>query len=287
MSKPVLGRGFETLLSPKPVALEGERVLSVETSSVVPSPLQPRRQFTPEQLDELTQSIGELGIIQPLIVRPVDGKYELIAGERRWRAACALGLGAVPVVVRRAGEREVLEMALIENLQRENLSPIEEARGYSRLKKEFKLKQEDIARRVGKSRAAVANTMRLLELAPLCQEMLVDGRITVGHAKVLLGVKDRDIQERIAQEIAKRSLTVRHTEKMVHNFLNPKPASPGERKPLPPIYEPFCRKLSKKFATPVTISPRGTRGTIEISYANRAELIRLIESFGLDASRLR
>lgn len=288
MPKPVLGRGFSTLISPRPTQQDGERVLSVELSSIVPSPLQPRRVFTPEQLDELTKSIEELGIIQPLIVRRVGEQYELIAGERRWRAACALGMQCAPVVVRKAEDREVLEMALIENLQRENLSPIEEAQGYLRLKKEFKLKQDEIARRVGKSRAAVANTMRLLELTPLCQEMLVNGKITVGHAKVLLGVKDAELQNRIAQEIDKRSLTVRHTEKMVQNFLNPKAApAPAEKKPLPPIYEPFCKKLSRQFATPVTISPRGSRGTIEISYASRAELIRLLETFGLDTSRLK
>ena len=287
MAKPVLGRGFSTLVSPAVSDGDGERVLFVELSRIVPSPLQPRRHFTADQLEELTNSIRELGIIQPLIVRLAGEQFELIAGERRWRAASALKLDKVPVVARKASDREVLEMALIENLQRENLSPIEEALGYARLRKEFKLKQEDIARRVGKSRAAVANTMRLLELAPACQEMLVAGDISVGHAKVLLGVKDKEIQERIAQEIARRSLTVRHTEKMVQNFLNPKVVGAGEKKPLPPIYEPYCKKLSKQFATPVTITPRGNHGSIEISYANRSELVRLLEIFGLDTSKLK
>ncbi len=287
MAKPVLGRGFSTLVSPVAPEGEGERVLFVELSRIVPSPLQPRRHFTAEQLEELTKSIRELGIIQPLIVRRSGEQFELIAGERRWRAASSLKLDKVPVVTRKASDREVLEMALIENLQRENLSPIEEALGYARLRKEFKLKQEDIARRVGKSRAAVANTMRLLELAEPCQNMLVAGEISVGHAKVLLGVKDKEIQERIAQEVARRSLTVRHTEKMVQNFLNPKVVASGDKKPLPPIYEPYCKKLSKQFATPVMITPRGNHGSIEISYANRSELVRLLEIFGLDTSKLK
>ncbi|WP_218107258.1 ParB/RepB/Spo0J family partition protein [Akkermansia glycaniphila] len=262
-----------------------DQVLQVGLGEVVPSPLQPRRQFTEEQLAELVESIREHGIIQPLIVREVDGKYELIAGERRWRAAGKLGKENVPIIVREASDRDVLEMALIENLQRENLTPIEEAFGYVRLRKEFKMKQEEISRRVGKSRASVANIMRLLELSEPCQEMLVSGGISMGHAKVLLSLKDQEVQTRVAQDIERRSLTVRQTEKIVHNILNPKEEAPA-KKTVSPVLEPYCHRLTKQFGTPVTISAKGAHGTIEISYSNRSELVRLLEIFGMDASEL-
>ncbi|MBT9450129.1 ParB/RepB/Spo0J family partition protein [Akkermansia glycaniphila] len=262
-----------------------DQVLQVGLGEVVPSPLQPRRQFTEEQLAELVESIREHGIIQPLIVREVDGKYELIAGERRWRAAGKLGKENVPIIVREASDRDVLEMALIENLQRENLTPIEEAFGYVRLRKEFKMKQEEISRRVGKSRAAVANIMRLLELSEPCQEMLVSGGISMGHAKVLLSLKDQEVQTRVAQDIERRSLTVRQTEKIVHNILNPKEEAHA-KKTVSPVLEPYCHRLTKQFGTPVTISAKGAHGTIEISYSNRSELVRLLEIFGMDASEL-
>lgn len=291
MAKRALGRGFSTLVTPVAsqqnmlAANAQDQVLQVGLGEVVPSPLQPRRQFTEEQLAELVESIREHGIIQPLIVREVDGKYELIAGERRWRAAGKLGKANVPIIVREASDRDVLEMALIENLQRENLTPIEEAFGYVRLRKEFKMKQEEISRRVGKSRAAVANIMRLLELSEPCQEMLVSGGISMGHAKVLLSLKDQEVQTRVAQDIERRSLTVRQTEKIVHNILNPKEEAPT-KKTVSPVLEPYCHRLTKQFGTPVTISAKGAHGTIEISYSNRSELVRLLEIFGMDASEL-
>lgn len=291
MAKRALGRGFSTLVTPVAsqqnmlAANAQDQVLQVGLGEVVPSPLQPRRQFTEEQLAELVESIREHGIIQPLIVREVDGKYELIAGERRWRAAGKLGKENVPIIVREASDRDVLEMALIENLQRENLTPIEEAFGYVRLRKEFKMKQEEISRRVGKSRAAVANIMRLLELSEPCQEMLVSGGISMGHAKVLLSLKDQEVQTRVAQDIERRSLTVRQTEKIVHNILNPKEEAPA-KKTVSPVLEPYCHRLTKQFGTPVTISAKGAHGTIEISYSNRSELVRLLEIFGMDASEL-
>lgn len=291
MAKRALGRGFSTLVTPVAsqqnmlAANAQDQVLQVGLGEVVPSPLQPRRQFTEEQLAELVESIREHGIIQPLIVREVDGKYELIAGERRWRAAGKLGKENVPIIVREASDRDVLEMALIENLQRENLTPIEEAFGYVRLRKEFKMKQEEISRRVGKSRASVANIMRLLELSEPCQEMLVSGGISMGHAKVLLSLKDQEVQTRVAQDIERRSLTVRQTEKIVHNILNPKEEAPA-KKTVSPVLEPYCHRLTKQFGTPVTISAKGAHGTIEISYSNRSELVRLLEIFGMDASEL-
>ncbi|HEY0789505.1 MAG TPA: ParB/RepB/Spo0J family partition protein, partial [Chthoniobacterales bacterium] len=193
MGKVVLGKGLGALINtPKPVAATaaepGHRVEQIALAEVVPSPLQPRKSFEPQHLDELVESIREHGIIQPLIVRRVAGKCELIAGERRWRAAGQLGLADVPVIVRQASDRDVLEMALIENLQREDLNPIEEAVAYKRLAAEFELRQEDIAARVGKSRSVIANSLRLLDLHPQVQSYLVRGRLSVGHAKVLLGL---------------------------------------------------------------------------------------------------
>lgn len=198
MAKPALGKGFDALinqnLSRESLAAPqaGDVVYQLSHAAIIPSSLQPRAIFTPEQLAELVDSIKEHGIIQPLIVRETqNGKYELIAGERRWRASGILGLSTVPAIIREASDKDVLELALIENLQRENLSPLEEAAGYMRLKTEFRMKQGDIAKRVGKSRAAVANSMRLLDLPQPVQDMLGNTFISVGHAKVLLSLKTR------------------------------------------------------------------------------------------------
>ena len=179
----------------------------------MPSPLQPRKAFQSEQLQELVESIREHGIIQPLIVRKVEGKCELIAGERRWRAASQLGLKEAPVIVRQASDRDVLELALIENLQREDLNPIEEAHAYRRLAEEFSLRQEDIAQRVGKSRSVVANSLRLLDLHSQVQAYLAQGRLSVGHAKVLLALQNQDEQLVAAELTIRQAATVRMTER--------------------------------------------------------------------------
>ena len=194
MAKVALGKGLSALINPRvasptPVAESGERVQNVALDQIVPTPLQPRTDFRGERLLELIESIKVHGIIQPLIVRQNNGKYELIAGERRWRAACEIGLDEAPIIVRKATDQEVLELALIENLQREDLNPIEEAQAFARLAREFGLKQEEIAQKVGKSRAGVANSMRLLELHPDIQAWLTQGRVSVGHAKVLLSLE--------------------------------------------------------------------------------------------------
>ncbi|HET6409250.1 MAG TPA: ParB/RepB/Spo0J family partition protein, partial [Chthoniobacteraceae bacterium] len=224
MAKAALGKGLGALISsrpasplvsPTPALEQGERVQSVALNKIVASPFQPRTVFREENLEELVNSIREHGIIQPLIVRVRDGRMELIAGERRWRAAQKVGLPEAPVIVREAEDRDVLELALIENLQREDLNPIEEAKAFARLAREFGEKQEEIAQKVGKSRAAVANAMRLLELDEDVQGWLVQDRISVGHAKVLLSLRSRDEQRLIAEEILKRSLTVRGAEKLI------------------------------------------------------------------------
>ena len=218
MAKPALGKGFDALinqnLSRESLAAPqaGDVVHQLSHAAIIPSSLQPRAIFTPEQLAELVDSIKEHGIIQPLIVRKTQsGKYELIAGERRWRASGILGLSTVPAIIREASDKDVLELALIENLQRENLSPLEEAAGYMRLKTEFRMKQGDIAKRVGKSRAAVANSMRLLDLPQPVQDMLGNTFISVGHAKVLLSLKNKDQQIQLGRDIVNKGYTVRQT----------------------------------------------------------------------------
>src|SRR5213592_3503988 len=220
MAKTGLGKGLSALIGTRPepvrpdVAL-GESVHQVRLATIVPSPLQPRKEFAPEALQELVDSIRQHGIIQPLIVRQIDGRHELIAGERRWRAAQEAGLTQVPVIVRTASDSEVLELSLIENLQRADLNPIEEAQAYARLSNEFGMRQEDIAQKVGRSRAAVANSMRLLDLHQQVQTWLTQGLLSVGHAKVLLALKEPEEQRAVAETILRRSATVRATERLV------------------------------------------------------------------------
>src|SRR6476469_8310874 len=199
MARSGLGKGLGALISVAPALRvpepqSGEQVHQVSLAAIVPSPLQPRREFEREALAELVESIRQRGIIQPLIVRPREGQFELIAGERRWRAAKEVGLAEAPVIVRQATDLEVLELSLIENLQRADLNPIEEAQAYARLAGEFGMRQEDIAQKVGKSRASVANAMRLLDLDQQIQTWVVQDLLSVGHATVLLGLKAHDEQ---------------------------------------------------------------------------------------------
>ena len=201
MAKSALGKGLGALIgTPRPIprteadTAQDEKIRTVALANISPSPLQPRKEFERDALLELVESIRQHGIIQPLIVRPVDGRHELIAGERRWRAAQEAGLTEVPVIIRYATDLEVLELSLIENLQRQDLNPIEEAQGYARLAGEFGMRQEDIALKVGRSRAAVANAMRLLDLHRQIQIWLTQDLLSVGHAKVLLALKSPEEQ---------------------------------------------------------------------------------------------
>src|SRR4051794_36997595 len=251
MAKSALGKGLSALISTRPpgIRLEaepGEKIQQVNLGTVVPSPLQPRKNFAPEALAELVESIRQHGIIQPLVVRNVGGKHELIAGERRWRAAQEAGLAQVPIITRVATDLEVLELSLIENLQRADLNPIEEAQAYSRLANEFGMRQEDIAQKVGRSRAAVANSMRLLDLHQQVQMWVTQGLLSVGHAKVLLALKEPDEQRAVAETILRRSATVRATERLV------------ARQPGPPRARPRPRRAATA-ATPATRAALHTR----------------------------
>lgn len=300
MAKQALGKGLGALIK-KSQALPGapvsgtadddsQRVRDIPIDNVIPSPLQPRNQFIDAPLDDLVESIRQHGIIQPLIARLVDGKYELIAGERRWRASKKLGLATVPVIERVASDRDVLEMALIENLQREDLNPIEEAAGYVRLAKEFTLKQEEIATRVGKSRASVANAMRLLDLHPDIQLNLAQGQITVGHAKAILALKDADTQKLAADQIIRRKLTVRAAEKLTQSLLT-NPSGSADPKQVPPReidiqIRDLTKRLQEHLATHVSVNHSAKKGRIEIEYYGNDDLDRILGLLKLPGATL-
>ena len=288
-----LGKGLGALINTRvaaqvPSEEQGERIQNIRLDQIVPSPLQPRTEFRDEQLRDLIESIRERGIIQPLIVRLAGGKYELIAGERRFRASLQVGLTEAPVIVRKASDQEVLELALIENLQRADLNPIEEAAAYNRLSKEFHLTQEEIARRVGKSRASVANAMRLMELDAEVQVHLTQGRLTVGHAKVLLGIKNPSEQRLLAEQIIRRNASVRDAEELITSHL----AGAGEKKKrkagrtapeLSPALKHLENKLQHRFSTRVSLHHAEKKGHISIEYYGTDDLHRLISEFGISS----
>lgn len=298
MAKSGLGKGLGALIGVRPVttpgvsnALElqtatepGEKVQLVDLSTIVPSPLQPRKEFSAEALQELIASIQQHGIIQPLIVRMVQGQYELIAGERRWRAAREMGLTQAPVIVRAASDLEVLELSLIENLQRADLNPIEEAQAYARLAGEFGMKQEDIALKVGRSRAAVANSMRLLDLHQQVQGWLTQGLLSVGHAKVLLGLKAQEEQLAVAETILRRSGTVRDAERLVARQLGQhtrRKRQTASATVTSAALEDLQNRLQQHLGTRVTLHHGEKRGRIEIEYYGNDDLQRVLTAIGL------
>jgi ParB family chromosome partitioning protein len=303
MSKPALGRGLGALLGgnpslPPPLSPPGappeapdnrDRVQRVPLSRIRPSALQPRKEFAAEALQELADSIREQGIVQPLIVRERGGFFELIAGERRWRAAQLLNLPEVPVIAREADDRAVLELALIENLQRENLNPLEEAVGYAQLAELFQLTQEEIGVKVGKSRAAVANATRLLKLPTPVQGLLRDNRISVGHAKVILGLADARQQVTTAERIVKEGLNVRQTEGLVAKLQahgQKIPAAPAAPAAIVPVDSNLARleeRLREKFGTRVHLKYAQGKGAVEISFFSDDELQRVLEIMNVSA----
>ena len=292
MAKSALGKGLGALIkgassdSVPDAKIElrpGESVAEIPIDELVPSPLQPRKHFSDESLAELKDSIAALGIIQPLIIRKVEGRVELIAGERRWRASRMLGLETVPVIERPSTDEEVLEMALIENLQRQDLNAIEEAEGYVRLSRDFNLKQDTIAKRVGKSRAAVANSMRLLDLQPPIQRHVADGLLTVGHAKAILGVKEPREQIAVAEQILRQNMTVRAAEKFVQNHQKSGGSrTSSSRKPVDPHIMAIQNSLRDHFATHTTIHHGEKKGKIEIEYYGNDDLGRILSLLGID-----
>jgi ParB family transcriptional regulator, chromosome partitioning protein len=291
MARSGLGKGLGALIGtplpgPKEEVVEsGEKAHRINLASITPSPLQPRKDFGREALQELIDSIRQHGIIQPLIVRQVGARFELIAGERRWRAAQEVGLTQVPVIIRSAGDMEVLEISLIENLQRADLNPIEEAQGYARLANEFGMRQDDIALKVGRSRAAVANVMRLLDLHPQVQIWLAQNLITVGHAKVLLALKAPEEQLLAAETVLRRNATVRSTERLVARLLgigrSRRKQRASEEAVTSAAIHDLENRLQEHLATHVAIYHGEKRGRIEIEYYGNDDLQRIITALGL------
>jgi len=293
MARSGLGKGLGALIGTPSVASRGdaesgERVHQITLASIIPSALQPRKDFAREALQELIDSIRQHGIIQPLIVRQVGARFELIAGERRWRAAQEIGLAQVPIIIRSASDLEVLELSLIENLQRAGLNPIEEAQGYARLAGEFGMRQEDIALKVGRSRAAVANAMRLLDLHPQIQVWLAQDLLSVGHAKVLLALKAPEEQLLAAETVLRRNATVRSTERLVARQLGigrsrRKQRAAGQTVTSAAV-EDLQNRLQQHLATHVTVHHGEKRGRIEIEYYGNDDLQRIVTALGLTPS---
>ncbi len=304
MARSGLGKGLGALIGTpaaaprEDVVDSGERVHQINLVSIVPSALQPRKDFAREALQELIDSIRQHGIIQPLIVRlaaasPSGGgqagtRFELIAGERRWRAAQEAGLIQVPVIIRSASDMEVLELSLIENLQRADLNPIEEAQGYAKLANEFGMRQEDIALKVGRSRAAVANAMRLLDLHPQVQIWLAQDLVSVGHAKVLLALKAPEEQLLAAETVLRRNATVRSTERLVARLLgigrSRRRQRVAEQAVASAAIEDLQNRLQELLATHVTVHHGEKRGRFEIEYYGNDDLQRIVNALGLPPS---
>ncbi len=310
MAKPALGRGLSALLGgaptpPKapvpptdppappppapevPPVAEGDQVRRVPIDQVGPCPLQPRKTFPEESLQDLANSIREQGIVQPLIVRAVEDRFELIAGERRWRAAKIVKLELIPVIVRVADDRTVLELALIENLQRENLNPIEEALGYEQLIGQFGLTQEEVSTKVGKSRAMVANALRLLKLPDDVRLYIRDSRISVGHAKVILGLSRPEDQKLAAERVIKAGLSVRQTEDLIAQWRQTpgSGSSKTSRKSGDAATDANANRiqqqLQEKFGTKVQLRYRQGKGSVEIRFFSDGDFERILDLLGI------
>ena len=254
----------------------------VKITMVEPNRKQPRKNFDEDSLQELSESIKQFGLLQPILVQDRKDHYEIIAGERRWRAAKIAGLKEVPVIIRDYTDQEIVEVSLIENIQREDLNPIEEAQAYKRLLTEFNLKQDEVAERVSKSRTAVTNSIRLLKLSDEVQQMVIDDMISTGHARALLAVEDKDEQYNLAQKIFDEKLSVREIEKLVKNLHKPEKApKKTENRTMDAIYEDIQEKLKQKLSTKVTVTSKGEgAGKIEIEFYNNEDLDRLLEMIG-------
>lgn len=283
VKKKGLGKGLDSLIPDNKIEVKtsvpnagGEQMMKI--NMVEPNREQPRRNFEEDSLLELADSIKQFGVLQPLIVRKRKDYYEIIAGERRWRAAKMAGVKEIPVIIKDFTEQEVLEIALIENIQREDLNPIEEAMAFKRLLTEFNLKQDEVAERVSKSRTAVTNSMRLLKLAEKVQQMVIDDMITTGHARALLAIEDPELQYNLANKIFDEKLSVRETESLVKSIKNPK--EPKQKKMVKNafIYEDLEDKMKQVLGTKVNVLAKGNgKVRIQIEYYSDAELERMFE----------
>ena len=285
-----LGKGLDTLIPTGKVEVKSKKsaeksnevkepTTTVKITMVEPNREQPRKNFDQDALEELADSIKQYGLIQPIVVQDRKTYYEIIAGERRWRAAKIAGLKEVPVIIKNYTEQEIVEISLIENIQRENLNPIEEAMAYKRLLNEFNLKQDEVAERVSKSRTAVTNSMRLLKLCDEVQQMIIDEMITTGHARALISVEDPEQQYILAQKIFDEKLSVRDVEKLVKDLGKTKKEKKAKEKDkaLEVIYQEIEQKLKDKVGTKVSITSKGDgAGKLEIEFYNHDDLERII-----------
>lgn len=282
-----LGKGLDTLIpaGDKKITKE-ENTKGAETvvkiTKVEPNRSQPRKNFDEDALQELADSIKQFGLLQPILVQDKGEYYEIIAGERRWRAAKLAGLKEVPVIIRNYSSQEIVEISLIENIQREDLNPIEEAQAYKRLLTEFNLKQDEVAERVSKSRTAVTNSMRLLKLCDGVQQMIIDDMLSTGHARALIPIEDPELQLQLAQRIFDEKLSVREVEKLVKSILKPAEEKPKKEEipqSLMYVYQNIENKLKDKLSRKVAISPKGKNGSgkIEIEFYSNDDLEKLIE----------
>lgn len=293
-TKKGLGKGLDSLIADKvstksdakkEIKKENEHSSDptmIDINKVEPNREQPRKKFDEDALLELAESIKQFGVLQPLLVQQRDDYYEIIAGERRWRAAKIAGIKEIPVIIKQLTDQEIMEISLIENIQREDLNPIEEALAYKRLLTEFNLKQDEVAERVSKSRTAVTNAMRLLKLNEKVQQMVIDEMLTTGHARALLGIEDQEKQYLIAQKIFDEKLSVRDTEKLVKKIQNEKKDKKEEKTKLDPkieaIYHDLEEQMKGILGTKVSINPKDEKkGKLEIEYYSQDELDRIID----------
>jgi len=275
--RPALGRGLSALIPERPREVR-DAALEVDLDLLEPNPYQPRLSFDDERIEELTRSIKANGVIQPILVRRKGTRYEIVAGERRWRAAQRAGLLKVPIVVREVSDDRLLQVALIENIQRENLNPIDEAQAYQRLIDEFSLTQEQIAEAVGKDRSSVANYLRLLKLDPRVKTLVASGALSMGHARALLALDKLDVQAHAAEHVVAHGLSVRGTEALVKRLARPAPPASRREDETADVHTRQAEeKLKLSLGTRVHIVNKGGKGTIEIEFVSEQELQRLYE----------
>jgi len=273
MKRKALGKGLSALLPDPEAAPPAEAGLEVPLEALEPNPYQPRAPIAPDTLEELASSIRESGIVQPILVRRAGSRFQIIAGERRWRAAQRLGLATVPVTVRDVPDDRLLELALVENIQRQELTPLEEAHAFQRLQQELHLTQEEVARKVGRDRATVANTLRLLRLGREIRDLIAAGRLDAGHGRALLGLEHADQQAALAREAVRRGLSVREVERRVALARTPRRGR-GRQDPNTRAAE---ERLRAALGARVQISRRGKGGSVRIAFASEAELSRLFD----------
>lgn len=281
--KSVLGKRLEALIPDEIQEKEIEREYTLPIEDIESNINQPRQRFNEEKLLELSQSIKEIGIIQPIIVKKIDNKnkYEIVAGERRWRAAKLAGLEEIPVIIKELSNRQVLEISLIENIQREDLNPIEESKAYQELLDSFSLTQEDLSKKLGKSRVTITNSLRLLNLDMRVQKMLIEELITGGHGRALLAIKDIDIQLEIAQKVVMNKLSVRETERLVKSLTKKEKIKDNTVSKNNPYYQDIKNRLEEFFQTKVNVDNKNNKGKIEIEYYSDEDLQRIIEMLNL------